>query len=370
MKSLTELQLEQSIKTVYEYYWKTHDYETWVNETYEDYCLNNNQDITENEFYHDKYINFQTTWDIPHYAIWQSIIYERLGESFKLTDKNINSIKGFSGVLSLRIINNKNYKFLIEVDNSFSEADFTSLMNFYNYAKDLDKINRNGNRELTYEAVTPKEIKYNDDFVYHVTHSSAYEKIMKYGLIPKNPSRHEKNKIDIEYPSRIYCFSKDTPMDILTAFGQLNNSVHNRDLDDIIILKVNIVDKNSSLDNNHKIKFFGDPSYNINNAMFTLEPIETKYIETVDTVNEAINNKLDDQWINDNKPVCTQDGRQAIIKSIDMKVVPNIIHGKVKMKEKLFDFEWQNNGKCVKAVDVLGNPTRPSTSDNLVKFLG
>lgn len=83
---------------------------------------------------------------------------------------------------------------------------------------------------------------------------------------------------------------------------------------------------------------------------------------------EAKGDPINDQWINDERPVMTADGRQVIVTKIDMKEVPNIIHGKVKMKEELFDYQWEDNGKCIKAVDQIGNPKRPDQSDKLVKM--
>ena len=76
---------------------------------------------------------------------------------------------------------------------------------------------------------------------------------------------------------------------------------------------------------------------------------------------------IDEQWLNDEKPVMTKDGRQVIVTEIDMKEVPNIIHGQVKMKNKLFDYEWLDDGTCQKALDQLGNPKKPEEADNLVK---
>ena len=84
-------------------------------------------------------------------------------------------------------------------------------------------------------------------------------------------------------------------------------------------------------------------------------------------VNEMKGDVIDDQWINDEKPVMTKDGRQAIITSVDLKEVPNIIKGKVKMNNKLYDYEWMEDGICIKAVDNLGNPKKPSVKDKLVK---
>lgn len=84
-------------------------------------------------------------------------------------------------------------------------------------------------------------------------------------------------------------------------------------------------------------------------------------------VNEVKGESITDQWINDEKPVMTKDGRQAIVLKVDMKEIPNIIHGQVKMQSKLFDYQWNDTGKCVKAVDQMGNPKKPDESDDLVQ---
>ena len=82
---------------------------------------------------------------------------------------------------------------------------------------------------------------------------------------------------------------------------------------------------------------------------------------------ESKGDPIDDQWINDEKPVQTKDGRQVIITKVDLKEVPNVIYGQVKMKEKLFDYEWLEGGICRKAIDQMGNPKKADESDNLVK---
>ena len=84
-------------------------------------------------------------------------------------------------------------------------------------------------------------------------------------------------------------------------------------------------------------------------------------------ISEQKGDPIDEQWLNDEKPVMTKDGRQVIIMSIDYEKVPNIIKGQVKMDEKLFDYEWDDTGLCTKAVDQLGNPKKSVESDNLVK---
>jgi hypothetical protein len=76
---------------------------------------------------------------------------------------------------------------------------------------------------------------------------------------------------------------------------------------------------------------------------------------------------IDDQWLNDEKPVMTKDGRPVIILSFNFKETPNIIKGQVKMDDKLFDYEWLDNGICIKAVDRNGNPKLTTDNDILVK---
>lgn len=83
-------------------------------------------------------------------------------------------------------------------------------------------------------------------------------------------------------------------------------------------------------------------------------------------VNES-SEDIDEQWINDDKPVKTKDGRQAIIKRIDMTKVPNVLIGTVKIGDKLVDYEWDEYGKCLKAKDQYGAGKRPDDSDRLIK---
>ena len=90
----------------------------------------------------------------------------------------------------------------------------------------------------------------------------------------------------------------------------------------------------------------------------------TDYIKAI---NETKGDVIDQQWLNDEKPVMTADGRQVIVTSIDMKEVPNVIKGQVKMKDKLFEYEWYDDGTCKKALDQFGNPKKADDSDKLVK---
>ena len=86
-------------------------------------------------------------------------------------------------------------------------------------------------------------------------------------------------------------------------------------------------------------------------------------------INERKGALIDEQWLNDEKPVMTKDGRQAIITKIDFKQIPNIIIGKVKHEEELLEYEWDEKGNCTKALDQRDNPKQPEESDALVKAI-
>lgn len=79
------------------------------------------------------------------------------------------------------------------------------------------------------------------------------------------------------------------------------------------------------------------------------------------------NKPIDDEWITSERPVMTADGRQVIITKVDYDQVPNVIIGSVKMGEKLYEYEWNDTGSCIKAIDRNGNPKKPMISDTLVK---
>lgn len=86
-----------------------------------------------------------------------------------------------------------------------------------------------------------------------------------------------------------------------------------------------------------------------------------------DIVLEHVGQPIDDQWINDEKPVMTKDGRQVKVLSVDMTKVPNVVLGQVVVDDKVFNYEWNDDGTCIKATDSLGNSSKPSDDDNLVK---
>jgi hypothetical protein len=84
-------------------------------------------------------------------------------------------------------------------------------------------------------------------------------------------------------------------------------------------------------------------------------------------VNEHKGQPIDDQWINDEHPVMTRDGRTVNVISVDFKNVPNIIIGQVSDKDGILNYRWQDDGTCIAAEDKQGNPIKPSKDDDLVK---
>lgn len=87
----------------------------------------------------------------------------------------------------------------------------------------------------------------------------------------------------------------------------------------------------------------------------------------LDYILENEGDPITDEVIDNELPVKTKDGNQAIIVDIDRKQVPNILIGKVKYKDKLVDYEWDDTGKCIKASDQYGNPKKVTDNDNLVQ---
>lgn len=90
-------------------------------------------------------------------------------------------------------------------------------------------------------------------------------------------------------------------------------------------------------------------------------------MRSIREIAESLGQKIDDQWIDNEKPVMTRDKRQAIIVDIDQSKIPNILKGTVLIDKKQVDFEWDDTGKCIKASDALGNPVKPEEKDDLVK---
>lgn len=290
MKSLEQYLRKEDQNSLLEYY-NIENINKWLYETYEEHL--NIENISESQFYHNKF-NFSTL-DTPEYWFWQDKLYENLNHSIMI-DSNIfgklfKQIKGITEV----IIDNK-YSVGLKYNDNFSEGsdEFDKLLNFGNY---FIRSKRDENNKLPnpffIEAKRPKElIDYKYKEAYHLTNKYAYEKIKKYGLIPKS-----KSKIS-NYEYRIYLWVPEyLNKNDIESYGRIslrlykdsinNNDKHNLNnldiINDLILLKINL----EKFENDHQkqLKLFGDPSYNKKSAVFTLEPIPTQYIEKI-SINE------------------------------------------------------------------------------------
>lgn len=259
------------------------DINKWLFETYDEI----NDNISEEQFYHNKF-NF-SLMDSPQYWFWQDKLYENLNTSITI-DSNIfgklfKQIKGINKV----IIDNE-YSIGFEYDENFSitSKEFERLLNFGNYFIRSKRINNELPNPFFIEARKPKELQeYRYKYLYHVTNTYAYKKIQKVGLIPKAKSKLS----DYEY--RIYLWTPDVNKYDLKSYGRLslrlweesinaNHDLYNKiDVNkDIIILKIDL--EKFEIDHQKQLKIFGDPSYNKESALFTLEPIPSKYILKVE----------------------------------------------------------------------------------------
>ena len=84
-------------------------------------------------------------------------------------------------------------------------------------------------------------------------------------------------------------------------------------------------------------------------------------------VNEHKGQPIDDQWLNDEKPVMTRDGRPVTVISVDIKSVPNIVIGQIKDGDKILNYKWEDDGTSITAEDRLGNPVKKRKKKKLVK---
>ena len=260
------------------------DVDKWLYETYDEVT-----DISESQFYHDKF-NF-TILDSPEYWFWQNKLYENLNTSISVKSdifsKLFKNIKGITEV----IIDN-DYSIGFKYNDEFSEEsqEFNQLLNFANYFIRSKRIDNKLPNPFFIEARRPKElIDYKYTKAYHITNRYAYEKIKRYGLIPKAKSKLA------DYDYRIYLWVPEylNKRDI-EMFGHINLQLYNESIgnnskhnlynkidikNDLILLEIDL--QKFEDDHQKQLKLFGDPAFNKKSAMFTLEPIPTNYIKRI-----------------------------------------------------------------------------------------
>ena len=256
--------------------------------------------------------------------------------------------------------------------------ELTDMMNFFNYYFSSARHNAEGEY---YEILCePKysekatDIVYNeyDGVLYHVTTHENVERILKRGL----QLRGDKNRYRYFEPRINFFLAHDDEIQDIAGLIARQKGY----FDDYAILKIdlNYGEKNKYNSSSYSLDFYHDTAYNDDWAVYTYGVIHPRFItvykdnaNSVNTnnVNESKGQPIDDQWLSDERPVQTKDGRQVIVTHIDMKEVPNIIHGNVKIKDKLFEYEWYDDGMCKKALDQMGNPKKPDEADALVKAI-
>ena len=283
MKSLEYFLRKEDQNNLLEYY-QIENIDKWLFETFDE-----SSNISESQFYHNKF-NFSTL-DTPEYWFWQEKLYENLNYSISINSnifgKLFKKIKGIDEV----IIDNE-YSIGLKYNEEFSETsnEFEQLLNFANYFI-RSKYNKGKlPNPFFIEARKPKEIiDYKYKKAYHITNKYAYEKIKKYGLIPKSKSKLS------NYNYRIYLWIPEnlTKYDI-ESYGRISLRLWQESINDnnkhdfydkidinkdLVLLEINL--ENFENDHQKQLKLFGDPTYNKKSAVFTLEPIPTKYISKI-----------------------------------------------------------------------------------------
>lgn len=287
MKTLKEYILNKGLPREFDEdlntFWNIKDTNTWLFETFDE-----SMNISEDEFYNRKYSSNYI--DLPKYWYWQRKLYETLSHSLKTVDpillrllKKLKNVKQYD--IDGDIIN-------IYVNDEFDtkSEEFQTFLNFINYHISNKYVDNNINI-ITIEPRITDEIDYDNEYAYHVTSKWNYEKIKKNGLIPKSKSSLA------NYDLRIYLWlpHKDKIDDnlkyLMKSYGRMMlrlykmynvNDKHDYydkiDINDAVILRINL--KEFEKDNRKKMKLFGDPQTS-NNAVYTFEPIPTKYIEKI-----------------------------------------------------------------------------------------
>lgn len=264
--------------------YQINDIDKWLYESFDEV-----DNISEEQFYHNKF-NFSTL-DTPEYWFWQDYLYENLNTSLTIDSYLFSRLfKNIKGIIKV-IIDNK-YSIGFEYDSKFSEGskEFQQLLNFANYFIRSKRIDGKLPNPFFIEARKPKElIDYKYKKAYHITNKYAYDKIKKYGLLPKSKSKLA------NYEYRIYLWIPEnlTKFDI-ESYGRIflrlwdmsisNNNKHDLygkiDINnDNVLLEIDL--EKFEEDHAKQLKLFGDPAYNKKSAVFTLEPIPTKYIKEI-----------------------------------------------------------------------------------------
>ena len=116
----------------------------------------------------------------------------------------------------------------------------------------------------------------NDGILFHITPYKNYNKIMKYGLIPK----HEQYRMD-NYPDRIYFYLKYQESKLKDLTKDLSKDTG---IKEWLVLKIDLKTRNSYIENDKSTmyRFFDDPKSNY--GVFTYENIDPSCVTIYDKV--------------------------------------------------------------------------------------
>ena len=287
MKTLKEYILNKGLQHEFDEdlntFWNIKDIDTWLFETYDE-----SMNISEDDFYNRKYsYNYI---DLPKYWYWQRKLYETLSHSLKTIDPILlRLLKKLKNVIQYDI---KGDLINIQVNDEFDikSKEFKTFLNFINYHISNKYIDNN---IVTIEPRITDEIDYDNEYAYHVTSKWNYENIKKNGLIPKSKSALA------NYDLRIYLWlSKNDKINndlkhLMESYGRMMlrlykiynvNDKHDYydkiEINDVVILRINL--KEFEKDHRKKMKLFGDSQTSNNVAVYTFEPIPTKYIQKIE----------------------------------------------------------------------------------------
>lgn len=256
--------------------------------------------------------------------------------------------------------------------------DLQKLLDFFNYYISSADEKNDGSVNVLCEPKFSDNVtkmvydKYNG-VLYHVTTSENVNRILHRGL-----QLHGNKNIYRYFEPRINFFLAANDKDLIKRAQNIRNQ-KNYEKDDSVVLKIDLNTgvKNHFTTGSYSLNFYHDSLYPVEWSVYTYGLVHPRFISVVD--NKEVNTaqvvksfceskiRIDDDWLNNEKPVETADGRQVIVTKIDISKVPNIIKGQVKMKEELFEYEWQDDGTCIKALDQMGNPKKPDDADKLTK---
>lgn len=261
-----------NMKTISDYiHTKLFDYpitKSIHNQTYEDFieALNIDDNDIDDDLYklYEEY-NYKNVDGngLRSYKGYQKYLYESLFGSYNSEDLLRELCKIYkddiisADFMGLHSENIKSIIIKFKNDIIINDDKFKELLNFYNYY-----IVKTINNEYLIDPYKPQDFTnyvYNDcnGIIYHVTNKNTYNKIIKYGLKPKNLTKNNNKR-----PYRLFFLCLKDNKELMTQARQISSTSNGN-----IILKIDLNEYKN------KLKFFKDTTAIGYDAYFTCEPI-------------------------------------------------------------------------------------------------